>query len=991
MTPIKKVDSYVFELVDSPKYQYLKTALIAISGISLLCLDKNRASFSFKTNKLASFTSISSLIFLGSVSNLKKSINDLKNQQGEGFYKLATIALKHHHEDKWLEYLKTSADKGCLEARQEIGRYYYNTGLILLARKYLNPEINRLLIQTINNELSSVPKWERLPLDTFIKIGEIEETSIPSDPDQIQTACIVNMTDLRFLGSFKNLKNLIFCFNNDIKQKPISLNFSVFSFFNEIESLEICNQTSSPCSISGLEDCGSLQDVKLIGPTIIKNNFKWSRLFSLKSLTLIEKKAPLIDWTIMPKSLENLIIDTDTIEKDVDLSHLPNLQSLSIHKTRLKGQIVGTCSSLKSLTIIKSTINNLNLQCFQNLTSLFLDSIQIVSNEKINPSDLYVCQKLERLHLDNVALSAFLFVSIFKNLQSIRLVSSQSKTTYELKGLSSDSLIKFYGQNIILKEQLNLNSFPKLEMINLSFIGSFEFPSVNINSSKPHPLVDLHLYNAFLMSSLDFSYFENLKQIQIASSLSLSLEFKGLEKCLNISLLHLKGLEISNPLNLKNLRKIERLYIDTCYFESKPIEALGDCVSLNELKIENSQNIHRNLSPFYEELKRLPSGLKHLSLKNNGLSYTPELPVGDLKKLVMLDLSQNFIHAIPRELTQLSRDCELDLRKNPLRADNITAFLDHLILTNLHNPLLGTAISYSMPQAGFQEPSLQSVLSCWLEEIKQSKASLNKGINISEDALDALKQTIITNTNDDERDSLKTFLSRITLIGDYQNPIGRQGVRERVYNLLEGLVIDEDFKSKALEIIKDNLANCEDRITLAFDELEILATLTIPGENVSLENKASFIIGIHRRNLLKSIVIQKCAQRPNIKDTVEVYLYLQLKFSQLLQLPTLTKTALYAGKIFSDEVEKEITSTILNQTSSLKDKSNILLSFTLWCNTLQNRYASQFRAIDDKYDVDMGEDEASTQLKQIGHKKESKKLLKELTEEVLQKSSSSSS
>lgn len=95
----------------------------------------------------------------------------------------------------------------------------------------------------------------------------------------------------------------------------------------------------------------------------------------------------------------------------------------------------------------------------------------------------------------------------------------------------------------------------------------------------------------------------------------------------------------------------------------------------------------------------------------------------------------------------------------------------------------------------------------------------------------------------------------------------------------------EDFKELFFKQIQVNLENCEDRAAMAFNELySSWRLLTIPS-SATVKEKLTLLIGAAKTNTLRKVLEKKLNTR-ELPESVEIYLYYEIKLRKPLGLDT---------------------------------------------------------------------------------------------------------
>src|SRR5690606_28554498 len=140
---------------------------------------------------------------------------------------------------------------------------------------------------------------------------------------------------------------------------------------------------------------------------------------------------------------------------------------------------------------------------------------------------------------------------------------------------------------------------------------------------------------------------------------------------------------------------------------------------------------------------------------------------------------------------------------------------------------------------------------------------------------------------------LSSYLRRLRNTQDYRaGDFARQNVILRVERMLQLANTNPAFRNEMLAVIHEGLGTCGDRVTLIFNEIEILWQLN--QENLPPPEFRNLAIGAERCRRLQLHAEQK-AQELSLGDPIEAILYYQVHLKNDLQLPISTQTMLYPG------------------------------------------------------------------------------------------------
>ncbi len=148
----------------------------------------------------------------------------------------------------------------------------------------------------------------------------------------------------------------------------------------------------------------------------------------------------------------------------------------------------------------------------------------------------------------------------------------------------------------------------------------------------------------------------------------------------------------------------------------------------------------------------------------------------------------------------------------------------------------------------------------------------------------------------DQASTLKKFLERLTGTADYENKASRPVLAQRVINVIALLGEDNQIREEAMRRINDAMSSCDDRVTLALDDLETLRAL-ISAENMAAENNDPRELRTLGLQMMRLDEVKKIAQ-DHMKtlswvDEIEVELAFQIGVRKQLELPGSTQYMLF--------------------------------------------------------------------------------------------------
>ena len=406
------------------------------------------------------------------------------------------------------------------------------------------------------------------------------------------------------------------------------------------------------------------------------------------------------------------------------LSSLHNLHVLSMSSCNISGPIHASIAKLMSLTVLKLSYNNMSgtvPDSLTNLSNLVILQLRSCGLNGSFPKDIFLMPSLEVLDIsDNQHLTGSL--PNFQPRGSVRdLNLSETSFTGNVPGAISN--LKLLSTIDISYCQFNgtlpssMSELTQLVYLDLSS-NNFSGPLPSFNMSKN--LTYLSLSHNSLTGVLPSSHFEGLKNLanidlgfnffigNLPLSLlklpylrELKLPFNQLTGILDESVITSPTLEMldldSNhlegpiPLSIFNLRTLEVIQLNSNKFNGtlqldlirrlSNLTTLG--LSYNNLSVDIYSTYDRDSSPFPAlrnimlascKLRGIPAFVKsqstllHLDLDDNEIQGTIPYWIWQLKYLVILNLSKNFLTKLEGNVWNFSSNLlHLDLSSNQLQ------------------------------------------------------------------------------------------------------------------------------------------------------------------------------------------------------------------------------------------------------------------------------------------------------------------------------------
>lgn len=456
----------------------------------------------------------------------------------------------------------------------------------------------------------------------------------------------------------------------------------------------------------------------------------------------------------------------------------------------------------------------------------------------------------------------------------------------------------------------------------------------------------LSLSNLSIFSLPPFfeDYFGNLEELSLSNTKVEKLELKlpwlkrlYLEGFLGKSLKGLKAPRLEN-LNL-SASKIKELKGD--FLKNLVKIELFACTSIKDIDLTKASKLQR-FSGELSSLEKLEiSGA--LALENVELAYTKSLQElslrGDFKNLKCLDLRRSNLGILDDSWLQLPSHlkvfCPMDWGEEKIFEWKIKSHRLRLLSDGKKGPMIFTRV-----QKGFlleellMHPLFEELIKCSSDKEVRSEFFWN-----------------LLRLEEPKRGLLQRFLS--SLQGQPEARGKHKGLfMDRVYAVLYAMAISKGFREIAFDVIDEAMRSCEDRIGFGFARLEMFYLVEFHHKDSDLPTLGKFLIGCERQYLLEGIAREKVqGQNEEESDPIEVFLYYMIHLKKPLGLPFSKEEMIFSNlaKVSEDDLKKAKQS-ILEKTSSLEDRREVLMRSEVWIKRLEKVYSPKFVKLKKRFD-----------------------------------------
>ncbi|MEJ2755592.1 MAG: NEL-type E3 ubiquitin ligase domain-containing protein, partial [Gammaproteobacteria bacterium] len=185
------------------------------------------------------------------------------------------------------------------------------------------------------------------------------------------------------------------------------------------------------------------------------------------------------------------------------------------------------------------------------------------------------------------------------------------------------------------------------------------------------------------------------------------------------------------------------------------------------------------------------------------------------------------------------------------------------------------------------------------------------------------------NLNAEQEVQLMTFLSRLHQTADAKNCNTKPNLQHRVQSFLIQMEKNQDdYRNQALERIAEGLESCDDRVILIMNDIEKLTRIR---EASCSENPEASLRSLGQSLLALEVVHRHAAEKckhAHFVDEIEVYLALEIKLADALNLPVSTKNMLFER--CANLTEQEIAAARKEALATVNDPQKVKTYLESW-------------------------------------------------------------
>lgn len=409
----------------------------------------------------------------------------------------------------------------------------------------------------------------------------------------------------------------------------------------------------------------------------------------------------------------------------------------------------------------------------------------------------------------------------------------------------------------------------------------------------------------------------------------------------------------SLPESIGDLSNLQHLMLMSNKFRNLP-EPVVNLSKLKSLDVRHNEveNVPQSINGLSElsslllsdnKLRDLPESVCHLSklrtllIDKNELQSLPA-SIGNLSNLHEFSIQKNLLSDLPQSFVSLPASCRVDLVDNPVSTTVREQLQNAIVANQASHPEQGPHVIFSM--AAFNRAVTVKTLN---EEIESWRAESGVEKKPSEPQRKVFEETLSRLSNV-ESTSLSNQLARMRVTAHYVK--APQDLVQRVNAFLNYIEQAPDLIKTIAAVAVEGTETCDDRIALAFIEMEEAVVHHQSMNEPSLDKLVETAGGLHKSQLLKEIAQQKVSTLVGFKDPTEVILKYVVNLSKEFKLPSQFDDMIFhacATQVTEEDIQNA-RSQILEQ--STNTHLNIYLStWEPWKQALSKQHPAEFAQI----------------------------------------------
>lgn len=384
----------------------------------------------------------------------------------------------------------------------------------------------------------------------------------------------------------------------------------------------------------------------------------------------------------------------------------------------------------------------------------------------------------------------------------------------------------------------------------------------------------------------------------------------------------------SLPDSFCQLSNLTRLDLIDNRFSEIPC-SINQLVKLAYLDMSGNRVVH-----LPDSISSLVS-LVEFNLSSNQLQTLPE-SIGTLQSLLTLNLNGNRLTELPESIVRLPTDCVVRLSMSSLSRSVLEQVNPAIVEHRTQHPEQGPTIEFNMAvfNQTFNVIPLQEEIDSWRAQ---------GGLSSRNEQHPQLKSAIQQLTHL-ESEALSTQLGRMRLTAHYLK--APADLVQRVNKILNYIQKNPDVLQTCAAIAVEGTETCNDRIALAFIELEeaIINHQSLNEPNLAkLVNTAS---SLHISQLLKNIAQEKVLNLRGFVDPTEIILKYVVNLSKEFSLPSqlndmiFRQCALQVSEADIQHAREEV-----QKQSSSENLNTFLATWQPWRKALSEQYPAEYAQV----------------------------------------------
>jgi len=392
------------------------------------------------------------------------------------------------------------------------------------------------------------------------------------------------------------------------------------------------------------------------------------------------------------------------------------------------------------------------------------------------------------------------------------------------------------------------------------------------------------------------------------------------------------------PESIGNLSQLSRLNITNNSLRSLP----GTIGQLAELRVLKLGCNGLDTASAYYDVSHTIGRTEYREQHTNRLETLPE-SIGNLQKLEVLHLSSNPLRELPQSLVHLPTSCRVGLQHTGLPQAVREQLQNAIVVHNAQNPEQGPRIEFDMAQhnRAVHVISLGHEIASWRQQA--SNYSSVETATPSTEQPQAF-QAALNKLSNIEATALSGQLARMRVTAHYK--AAPQDLIQRVNAFLDYVEQVPDVLKTCAAIAAEGTETCDDRIALAFIQLEEAVVHHRSLNEPSLAKLVETAGGLHKSQLLQAIAQQKVSTLVGFVDPTEIILKYVVNLSKEFNLPSQLDDMIFhnCARQVSNADIRHARREIKKQATE-KNLNTFLASWHPWQQALSKQYPAEYAQV----------------------------------------------